>query len=94
MSIVGQILASLLQLFVVVLVLRLVLDYVQMFARNWRPKGIALVLAEFIFSVTEKPLVFVRKFVPALRIGSINVDLAFILLFFGAQLLMSVATRL
>lgn len=88
MGALGSILYSVLQLFIITLIARLVLDYVQMFARNWRPKGIALVLSEFVFTVTEKPLVFVRKFVPPLRVGSVNIDLAFILLFFGVQLLM------
>jgi len=88
MGALGSILYSVLQLFIITLIARLVLDYVQMFARNWRPKGIALVLSEFVFTVTEKPLVFVRKFVPPLRVGSVNIDLAFVLLFFGVQLLM------
>ena len=87
MGALGSILHSVLQLFIITLIARLVLDYVQMFARNWRPKGIALVLSEFVFTVTEKPLVFVRKFVPPLRVGSVNIDLAFVLLFFGVQLL-------
>lgn len=88
MGALGSILHSVLQLFIITLIARLVLDYVQMFARNWRPKGIALVLSEFVFTVTEKPLVFFRKFVPPLRVGSVNIDLAFVLLFFGVQLLM------
>lgn len=94
MGALGSILHSVLQLFIITLIARLVLDYVQMFARNWRPKGIALVFSEFVFTVTEKPLVFVRKFVPPLRVGSVNIDLAFVLLFFGVQLLMRFVTLL
>ena len=90
----GVILYTVLQLFIVALIARLVLDYVQMFARNWQPKGIALVFAEFIFTVTEKPLAFVRQFVPPLRVGSVSIDLAFILLFFGVQLLMRIVILL
>jgi len=94
MGALGILLYSVLQLFIVALIARLVLDYVQMFARNWRPKGIALLLAEFVFTITEKPLAFVRKFVPPLRVGSISIDLAFILLFFGVQLLMRIVILL
>jgi len=94
MSTLGLVLYSVLQLFIIALIARLVLDYVQMFARNWTPKGIALVFAEFVFTVTEKPLAFVRKFVRPLRVGSVSIDLAFILLFFGVQLLMRVVTLL
>ena len=94
MSTLGLVLYSVLQLFIIALIARLVLDYVQMFARNWTPKGIALVFAEFVFTVTEKPLAFVRKFVPPLRVGSVSIDLAFILLFFGVQLLMRIVILL
>ena len=90
----GVILYTVLQLFIVALIARLVLDYVQMFARNWQPKGIALVFAEFVFTVTEKPLAFVWQFVPPLRVGSVSIDLAFILLFFGVQLLMRIVILL
>ena len=90
----GVILYTVLQLFIVALIASLVLDYVQMFARNWQPKGIALVFAEFVFTVTEKPLAFVRQFVPPLRVGSVSIDLAFILLFFGVQLLMRIVILL
>lgn len=90
----GVILYTVLQLFIVALIARLVLDYVQMFTRNWQPKGIALVFAEFVFTVTEKPLAFVRQFVPPLRVGSVSIDLAFILLFFGVQLLMRIVILL
>ena len=94
MGSIGILLYTVLQLFIVALIARLVLDYVQMFARNWQPKGIALVFAEFVFTVTEKPLAFVRRFVPPLRVGSISIDLAFILLFFGVQLLMRIVILL
>ena len=94
MGSIGVLLYTVLQLFIVALIARLVLDYVQMFARNWQPKGIALVFAEFVFTVTEKPLAFVRRFVPPLRVGSISIDRAFILLFFGVQLLMRIVILL
>ena len=94
MGAIGVLLYTVLQLFIVALIARLVLDYVQMFARNWQPKGIALVFAEFVFTATEKPLAFVRRFVPPLRVGSISIDLAFILLFFGVQLLMRIVILL
>ena len=94
MGAIGVLLYTVLQLFIVALIARLVLDYVQMFARNWQPKGIALVFAEFVFTVTEKPLACVRRFVPPLRVGSISIDLAFILLFFGVQLLMRIVILL
>jgi len=47
-----------------------------------------LALAELIYSVTDKPLSYVRQFVPPLRLGGISLDLSFIVVFFVVQLLM------
>ena len=77
-----------LNLFLITLIGRLILDYVRIFSPNWRPRGIVLALAELIYSITDRPLRFVRQFVPPLRLGSISLDLSFIVVFFVIQLLM------
>jgi YggT family protein len=79
--IVGQVLGVLLLLFFVLLIARLVLDYIQMFARAWRPTGPLLVVAEVIYTVTDPPLKALRRVIPPLRIGSISLDLSFLVLF-------------
>lgn len=78
-----------LNLFLLALFLRLILDYVRMFKPGWRPRGIILPLAEIIYMITDKPLSFVRKFVPPLRMGPVALDLSFIVLFFGTQILIA-----
>jgi YggT family protein len=65
----------------------LILDYARIFASSWRPKGIVLAVAEFIYAITDPPVKFVRRFVPPLRLGPVALDLSFIVIFFGAQLL-------
>ena len=85
---VGSLLATILQVFLFALLGRLIFDYVQMFSRTWRPKGPILYLVEAIYTVTDKPMKFVRRFVPPLRLGSVSLDMSFIVLFFGTQLLM------
>ena len=87
MSGIGRVLSFIIQLFLIALFARLILDYARMFARNWRPKGMVLALAETVFIVTDPPLRFVRKFVPPLRLGAVSLDLSFIVVFFGVQLL-------
>jgi YggT family protein len=77
-----------LNLFLIALIGRLILDYVRIFSPNWRPRGIVLALAELIYSITDRPLSFVRQFVPPLRLGAISLDLSFIVVFFVVQLLM------
>lgn len=78
---IGGLLADLLQLFLLTLFLRLILDYVRMAAPAWRPRGILLVAADFVYAVTDKPLGFVRRFVKPLRIGGISIDLSMLILF-------------
>jgi YggT family protein len=78
---IGGLIADLLQLFLVTLFLRLILDYARMAAPNWRPKGVLLVAADFVYAVTDKPLRFVRRFVKPLRIGGISIDLSMLILF-------------
>jgi YggT family protein len=87
-------LADFLQLFLFALLARLILDYVRMFARNWRPKGIALLFVELVYGITDKPMRFVGRFIPPLRLGSVSLDLSFIVLFFGVQLLMGFVSQL
>ena len=78
----------LLNLFLIALIGRLILDYIRIFSPNFRPRGIFLGIAELIYSVTDRPLSFVRQFVPQLRLGGISLDLSFIVVFFVVQLLM------
>ena len=77
---VGQVLILILWIFFILLIARLVLDYVQMFARSWRPRGPLLVVAEVIYTVTDPPLRALRKVIPPLRLGSVSLDLSFLVL--------------
>jgi YggT family protein len=77
---VGQVLILVLWIFFILLIGRLILDYVQMFARSWRPRGPMLVVAEAIYTVTDPPLRALRKVIPPLRLGSISLDLSFLVL--------------
>ncbi len=94
MSIVGQILATVLLLFWLVLIARLVFDMVQLFARSWRPTGFVLVIAEGVFSITDPPLRVLRRVIPPLKFGNVQFDLAFLILLIGVQILMNFARTL
>lgn len=71
-----------LYLYLVLLLIRLVLEWIQVFARDWRPRGVVLVLAEGVYTATDPPLRTLRKVIPPLRIGSVQLDLSFLLLTF------------
>ena len=91
---IGTILVLILQIFLFALLGRLILDYVRMFARNWRPSGLSLYFVEAVYSITEKPMSFVRRFIPPLRLGAVSLDLSFIVLFFAIQLLIPIVGSL
>ncbi|HEY7857323.1 MAG TPA: YggT family protein [Candidatus Nanopelagicales bacterium] len=94
MTPVGEVLATVLWLYLIILIARVVIDYVVMFARDWHPHGVVLVLVEAIYTVTDPPLKLLRRFIPPLRIGGIALDVAFIVLFILIQVLIQVSTRL
>ncbi len=91
---IGIYLVLLLRLFLMALLGRLILDYVRLFSRSWRPRGIVLYLAEAIYAITDRPTAFVRKFVPPLRLGSVSLDLSFLVLFFAVQILIPLVSRI
>jgi YggT family protein len=51
-----------------------------MFARNWRPNAFLLAIFEVVYSITDRPMRFVQRFVPPLRLGGVAIDLSFIVL--------------
>lgn len=85
-----NIILQLLGFFKIALFLRIIIDYVRMFARSWRPNTILLGIFEVIFTITEPPMRFVRRFVPPLRIGGVALDLSFIVLLIAINLLQSI----
>jgi len=78
-----SILRSLLNLYVLILLVRVVLDWIQLFARSWRPTGVVLVLANVVYGLTDPPLRQIRRFMPLVRMGAVGIDLSFLVLWFG-----------
>jgi YggT family protein len=86
-----MVLDYLLTIYLVILVGRMIFGWVQVFARDWRPTGVILVLAEAIYTVTDPPLRFLRRFIPPLRLGMVALDLSFMVLFIVVLILLEVA---
>lgn len=80
--------------FFLVLLVRMVIDWVQFFAREWRPKGPMLVVAEAAYSVTDPPLKALRKVLPPVGFGQVRLDLAFLVLALGCSILLTVFSYL
>lgn len=87
---VGQVIHFLLWFFIVLLWVRFVVDWVQVFARSWSPSGPLLVVLEIVYSATDPPIKALRRVIPPLRIGSIALDLSFLIVLVGAYVLLRV----
>ena len=81
MELAGEIIAFVLWVCLILLIARIVLDWVQMLARSWQPKGALLVLCEIIYSITDPPLRAIRRVLPPLRLGMVALDLSPLVLF-------------
>jgi YggT family protein len=89
-ELVGGILYGLVWGFIALLWVRFVVDWVQVFARRWSPSGVLLVVLEVVYTITDPPIKALRKVIPPLRLGSIMLDLSFLLVMLGAYLLLVV----
>jgi len=90
---VGGVVVIVLQLFILLLITNLIISWVMIFARDWQPRGVVLLIVEGVFAVTEPPLKLLRRFIPPLRLGGVAIDIAFIVLFLLVQILIVAASR-
>lgn len=94
MSPLGQIINLVLTLYLGILFARMILSWVPMFAPSWRPRGPMLVIAETIYTLTDPPINFFRKFIPPLRIGNGALDLSFMVVWFLVLILLQLTVVL
>lgn len=89
-SVLFQVLYLVVYFFFLILMARLVLSFVLQFARRWHPRRSAAAALEVVWSVTDPPLKALRRVIPPLRIGTVSLDLAFIVLVIIVYVLMDV----
>lgn len=94
LQIVASIANVIVLLYMLVLFARFVLDLVPMFSRDWRPRGFGLVLAEFVFTITDPPLRFLRKYIKPVRLGQVQLDLSFMILMIACLILSRITLNL
>ena len=90
MSALWQVLYFVLLIFLLLLLARVVLSLVQVFAREYRPTGPMVVVFELVFSATDPALRPLQRLIPPLRLGQVQFDLAFTVLFFGVWILLGI----
>lgn len=90
----ASILDLVLFVFLGLMLIRLVVDWVQVFARSWTPSGPVLVVLEVVYSITDPPIKFVRRFVPPLRLGAVMLDTSFLIVLIVVYLLRVLVSRI
>ena len=82
-----QIVSSVLLVFLILLFARFVVDWVMVLARSWRPSGLVAAGLEVVYTTTDPPLKAVRRVIPPLNLGSIRLDLGFMVLLIAVLVL-------
>jgi len=85
-----EILAFALFVFWLLLIARVVIEFIRSFSRDWQPRGATVVILEAIMTATDPPVKLMRRVIPQLTIGAVRFDLSIMLLllvaFLGCQM--------
>ena len=87
MAIVRTVLTYLIWFYLLLLIIRMIISWIQAFSRDWHPRG-AILVAEGVFTATDPPLRLLRRYIPSLRLGTVALDLSFMVLFLVLILLL------
>lgn len=87
MSLLWLIVYVVLTVFLVLLFARFVVDWVMVLARSWRPAGVVAAGLELVYSTTDPPLKAVRRVIPPLNLGTIRLDLGFMVVLIAVVIL-------
>lgn len=90
LHVVGNILRGAIQLYIFVLWGRLIIDWVMVFNRSFRPRGVVAVLVELVFTLTDPPIKLFRKILPPIRLGQVAIDLGWMLTLVSCWILLAI----
>ena len=90
MNPVGQVIEFVIWTFIVLMLVRFVVDWIQVFARSWTPHGPVLVVLEAVYSITDPPIKAFRRVFKPVRIGSVSLDLSFLAVLLICYLLLAI----
>jgi YggT family protein len=76
--------------FIGLLLIRMIMSYVMIFSPNYRPAGGVAAVLEIVYSTTDPPLKALGRVIPPLRLGRVSLDLAFIVLYAAAYVLIAI----
>lgn len=68
--------------YLLVLFIRMILDWAMVLMPRWYPRGVVASLIRVIYALTEPPLRWLRRYIPPLPMGRIQLDVSFMVLYF------------
>ncbi|AYF75603.1 YggT family protein [Nocardia yunnanensis] len=80
----------LLFLFWLLLISRVIVEFIRSFARDWRPTGFVVIILEVVFTITDPPVKLLRRLIPPVNLGGIRLDLSIMVLLFIVFILMTI----
>lgn len=78
------------QLFTYLLLARIVIEMIQSFSRSWQPGRAFSVVGEIIFTITDPPVKLLRRVIPPMPMGGVQLDVSVLVLFFILMILRAV----
>ena len=84
------ILLILVQLFTYLLLARIVIEMIQSFSRSWQPGRAFSVVGEIIFTIADPPVKLLRRVIPPMPMGGVQLDVSVLVLFFILMILRAV----
>ncbi|MFZ0831986.1 MAG: YggT family protein [Mycobacterium sp.] len=79
--------------FWLLLIARVVIEFIRSFSRDWRPRGLTVVILEIVLTITDPPVKLLRRIIPQLTIGAVRFDLSIMVLLLVAFIGMQVAWK-
>ncbi|WP_297316571.1 YggT family protein [Bifidobacterium indicum] len=68
--------------YLLVLFIRMILDWAMVLMPRWYPRGVVASLIRVVYALTEPPLRWLRRYIPPLPMGRIQLDVSFMVLYF------------
>ncbi|MBA5244059.1 MULTISPECIES: YggT family protein [Corynebacterium] len=89
MALFGAIIYALVGLYSLLVIVRIIIEMVQAFSKQFDPPHWFIMVAEPIFRMTDPPVNALRKLIPPLRLGGsgVGLDVSVIVLFFILMLI-------
>ncbi|OZG48689.1 YggT family protein [Bombiscardovia coagulans] len=83
LGLVSYIINWLIDAYIFVLFMRMIVDWILVLSPRWYPRGLVASIISIIYQLTEPPLRWLRRYIPPLPLGRIQLDVSFLVLWFA-----------